>query len=530
MEPEWLDALLKVSGPNQADTHRLIQTHISWVLLTNEIVYKIKKPVNFGFLDYTTLEKRRFFCEEEVRLNRRLCPEIYLGVAPIVKTPDGAYAFDAQGETVEWAVKMRRMPEDGIMTHLLKRYELNSGHIDAILNKLVSFYSLNADGDARHAQLAAEMGSLEVIRHNTEENFAQISPFVAQIIPSQLYEAICSYTRGFLQTQADLFERRRQEGSIKDGHGDLYSANICFDASKNQVYIFDCIEFNDRFRYGDVASDAAFLAMDLDLHGYPDLAYYFVSQLSHALNDPDMLKLMDFYKCYRAVVRGKIGCFTWADSGIDAAAREAALDNALRYFKLAGRYVQPKRPKLYVVYGLSGTGKTTVANMLAEMAHLPVYHSDQVRKELVAGIPATERRLEAFGQGIYSRELSQKTYHAMARLAARHLVLNEDVILDATYINALERKRLLEIVEYCNAEPIFLQTTCPEPEVKRRLANRLNQPQEVSDGRWEIYLKQKERFMHKEGLEELPVEVIPTEDKAVMQEHLKAVLSKYKNK
>lgn len=529
MEPEWLSALLTRKGPNQADDLRLIQTHISWVILTDEIVYKIKKPVDFGFLDYTTLDKRRFFCEEEVRLNRRLCPEIYLGVVPIVKTPDGGYGFDASGETVEWAVKMRRMPEDGIMTYLLKRNEINAGHIDAILNKLVPFYSLEQGSTEKEARLIAETGSIEVIRRNTEENFEQILPFVHQVLPSALYDTICAYTRNFLQTHADLFERRRMEGRIKDGHGDLYSANICFDSLKNQVYIFDCIEFNDRFRYGDVASDAAFLAMDLDMNGYADLAHYFVSQLSHALKDLDMLRVMDFYKCYRAVVRGKIGCFTWASSGVDASAREEAQNNAMRYFRLAGQYACPKTSTLYVVYGLSGTGKTTVANMLSSMANIPVYHSDVVRKELIAGIPASERHIEAFGEGIYSKDISRKTYLAMARLAARHLAVGEDVILDATYTDPLDRKALLDIVTHCHARPVFIQTTCSESEVKRRLAHRINQPQEVSDGRWEIYLKQKERFMHKEGLNGLNIEVISTEGKDVIQEHLKAVLHKYKN-
>lgn len=530
MEPEWLSSLLTLTDTNQGGNFRLIQTHISWVILLNEIVYKIKKPVDFGFLDYTTLEKRRFFCEEEVRLNRRLCPEIYLGVVPIVKTLDGGYSFDAQGEIMEWAVKMRRMPEDGIMTHLLKKYEINTWHIDAILDKLVPFYAMKQGRTEKEAGLIAEAGSIEVIRHNTEENFEQIAPFVNQIIPSALYDTICAYTRNFLQTHAGLLEGRRNEGRIKDGHGDLYSANICFDNLKKQVYIFDCIEFNDRFRYGDVASDVAFLAMDLDMHGYADIAHYFVSQLSSALNDSEMLQLMDFYKCYRAVVRGKIGCFTWASPGMDAPARQDAQNNAMRYFKLAGQYAQPQQSKLYVFYGLSGTGKTTVANMLASMAGIPVYHSDLVRKELIAGIPASERRIEAFGEGIYSKDVSRKTYLAMARLAARHLAAGEDVILDATYIDPIERKSLLDIVRYCHAAPVFIQTTCSEPEVKRRLANRINQPQEASDGRWEIYLKQKERFMHKEGLEGLPVEVIPTDDKDMIQEHLQALLIKHKIK
>lgn len=524
MEPEWLNVLLASLG--SAQDCRLIQTHISWVILTHDFVYKIKKPVDFGFLDYTTLDKRKFFCEEEVRLNRRLCPEIYLGVVPIVRTAEGGYAFESEGETVEWAVKMRRMPEDGIMTKLLQKNEINLEHIDAILNKLIPFYAIPAGRDEKEAKLIVESGDIQVIRHNTEENFEQITPFIDQIIPAPLYETICDYTRNFLKNHGELFAKRQIDGHIKDGHGDLYSANICFNTHSKEVYIFDCIEFNDRFRYGDVASDAAFLAMDLDMHGYADLGDYFVSRLSEALNDPDMLQLMDFYKCYRAVVRGKIGCFTWASQGIDEKIKEEARINALHYFKLAGQYVAPKRAKIYVVYGLSGTGKTTVANMLSQMAGIPVYHSDVVRKELIAGIPAVERHLEAFGEGIYGADISQKTYMALARLAAKHLARGDDVILDATYINPSERKRLLEIVAHYDATPVFIHTTCSEAEIAQRLAKRIKEPQEVSDGRWEIYLKQKERFMHKEGLEGVVVEELSTESLDGIKRYLESLMGK----
>ncbi len=493
-QPEWMETMLApttfekfISSP--AQEVKLIQTHISYVFLAGDRVFKIKKPVDFGFLDFSTLEKRKEFCHAELRLNQRLCPDIYLEVVPLT-SEQGGFELNGTGEVVEWVLVMRRMPEEGLMNRLLDQDLVDQEDIQEIVNRLVPFYA-----SADSSQEVREMGSVQTITHNTEENFQQTEPFVGQIIPEETFNAICNYTRGFISENRKLIESRIENGWIREGHGDLYSANICFDRQAHDVYIFDCIEFNQRFRCGDVASDVAFLAMDLDHFGLPQLSDHFIKSFSEQSNDPELLLLNDFYKCYRAYVRGKIGCFTYQDQGVDEKVREENRRQAENYFKLALKYAG-KAPEahLYVFFGLSGSGKSTLAQAFAERHHLPVFNSDRIRKEIVAGVPATESHIEPFGAGIYSREMSQKTYRAMARLAGSHIVRGESAVLDATYTSQEERQRVIELAEAAGAKVHFILCTCSEDTIKQRLSTRMEKERSVSDGRWEIYLKQKEQF------------------------------------
>ena len=489
MEAMLSPSIYRAFSGGTADKVKLIQTHISWVFIAGDRVFKIKKPVDFGFLDFSTLERRKEFCEAELRLNRRLCPDIYLETVPLVREGDG-WILNGSGPASEWVLVMKRMPEDGLMNLLLERDEVNRSDIGQIVAKLVPFYQ-QADSSVK----VREMGSIATITHNTEENFEQTRGFRGEIIPADAFEAICGYTRKFLADKRDLFEKRISEGWIREGHGDLYSANICFDKEADDVYIFDCIEFNERFRCGDVASDVAFLAMDLDHFGLPQLSDYFIRVFASQSNDPELVELNNFYKCYRAYVRGKIGCFTWADTGVEPQARDASRRQAEDYFKLALRYAGAgATPSLYVFFGLSGTGKSTVAQAWAEQRGIPVFNSDIVRKEIVAGIPAGESRIEPFGRGIYSSEMTRRTYRALSRLAGSRLVRGESAAVDATFTTREEREGILEMAEACGARTYFILCGCGEDEVKRRLDMRQARGDAVSDGRWEIYLKQKEKF------------------------------------
>jgi len=328
--PDFVSCLLRPAAyPHPVDEIRLIQTHISYVLLAGEYVYKIKKPVNFGFLDFTSLVKRRFFCDREVELNRRLCPDLYLGVVTITKSSTG-FMLDGSGEVVEYAVKMARMDEAQMMGRIVGAGQLTAETLDRIVAILVPFYEHAAGG----AELAA-FGTSDAVAVNVLENFQQTAGFVGcPSLSAPQFQRINHYAMAFLE-RGEVFTARLQAGRIRDCHGDLYSANICL---SEPILIFDCIEFNERFRYCDVASDVAFLAMDLDYHGLEELSRHFINRFVEHSGDPGLLVMLDFYKCYRAYVRGKIGLFTAHASEVDATTQAAYLAQAGRYFQLAERY------------------------------------------------------------------------------------------------------------------------------------------------------------------------------------------------
>lgn len=309
-----------------------LQTHISYLFLTGDYVYKIKKPVDFGFLDFTTIGKRKFCCDEEVRLNRRLSPDIYLGVMPVKARGEGFYLGGASGQTVEYAVQMVRMPEERMMNKVIAAGQFRPAVLAQIVEVLVPFF--------REAATSVEIsraGRPVVIGKNFRENLRQIEGFAGgAVLGREQFTAIVAYAEKFL-TREDLFLQRMEGGRIRDGHGDLHSANICL---ADQVYIFDCIEFNPSLRYCDVASDVAFLAMDLDFHGLAQIANGFIDLFIARSGDSDLVNVLNFYKCYRACVRGKIGLLTGHAPEIDGATRATALEGASRYFKLAEQYGQ----------------------------------------------------------------------------------------------------------------------------------------------------------------------------------------------
>jgi uncharacterized protein len=329
--PLFLQALLQPGCyDHPAPELKLVQTHISSVILAGDFVYKFKKPVNFGFLDFSDLEKRRACCAQEVLLNRRLCPDIYLGMVEVTLEPDGHYALNGKGAVVEYGVKMVRMPEERMMVHLIRSGELGTEHVDALVTVLADFYR-RADGGVE----IARFGTAEAVGVNVLENFEQTLGFVGQgALSQEQLDRISVYAQAFLKKEA-VFQQRIDGGYIRDCHGDLYSANICL---ADKVYIYDCIEFNQRFRYCDVASDVAFLAMDLDFYGLDRLAARFIDTFVQTTMDPGLLEMLNFYKCYRAYVRGKIGLFTAADPAVDPAVRAISIENAARYFRLAQRY------------------------------------------------------------------------------------------------------------------------------------------------------------------------------------------------
>jgi uncharacterized protein len=313
---------------------KLIQTHISYVFVTDNYVYKFKKPVDFGFLDFSTLPKRHHFCQQELILNRRLCPTIYLDLVALTDT-EGTFQLANVSEAVpehviEYGIRMKRMPEERMMANIIKSSRLVPEMIDSICDVLVPFYA-RAEGGAN----IQEFGRPEAVSINIFENFSQTESFIGTpALSKEQFDRIRNFSANFLK-QDELFAVRISAGRIRDCHGDLYSANICL---ADQVYIFDCIEFNERFRYCDVASDIAFLAMDLDYHGLTDLSRRFVKKFIEISADTGLMTMLNFYKCYRAYVRGKINLFTASAPEVDEKTKQLCQNMAGKYFQLADRY------------------------------------------------------------------------------------------------------------------------------------------------------------------------------------------------
>jgi len=316
--------------PHKPRKIELVQTQMSFIFLTGKYVYKIKKPVNLGYLDYTTLEKRHFFCHQELELNRRLCPGAYLAVVPIVEKK-GELRIEGRGKAIEYAVKMKQLPQDRMMDVLLPRGQVTLEMVARVAEKLMSFHQ-----KAETNQEIAAFGKLDIIRHNCDENFAQTEKYIGTSITAEEYQHIKNYTNNFIDSNTSLFDKRVKAGEIRDCHGDLHAAHVCF---TDDICIYDCIEFNDRFRYSDVASEIAFLAMDLDRYQQAGLSRHLVNTYVGLSRDEELLKLLNFYKCYRAYVRGKVESFKLDDPYIPEEEKTKVLTAARSYFKLAESYV-----------------------------------------------------------------------------------------------------------------------------------------------------------------------------------------------
>ena len=330
--PELIQALLESRAyPEATQRIEMVQTRMSFVFLTDDYVYKVKKPVDLGYLDYTTLDKRQFYCQREVELNRRLCPDVYLGVVPITREK-GEILLDGQGEVIEYSVKMRRLPQEAMMDVLLASNQVSPEMITRVAQKLLEFHQ-----KVKTSVYISAFGNINTVAQNNEENFAQTRKYIDNTISLEQYQTIKDYTNIFIGRNAPLFQKRVVRGRVRDCHGDLHAAHICF---TDDICIYDCIEFNDRFRCCDVASEVAFLAMDLDHYGRADLSQCFVNAYVDESQDVELLALLNFYKCYRAYVRGKVESFKLDDLYIAEEEKTRVLTVARSYFELAESYAE----------------------------------------------------------------------------------------------------------------------------------------------------------------------------------------------
>jgi len=472
---DFIQALLEPEAyPHPVKEIQLVQTHISWVFLTGDFVYKIKKPVNFGFLDFTTLKKRYHFCQEELRLNRRLSPEIYLEVVPIVQR-DRCIYVGGEGKVIDYAVKMKQLPQESCLISLLERGELTAFIMERLARLMARFYK-----EAKINEEIATYGLPEKIEVNIKENFDQTASYVGKTINKDVYEALRDYSFRFLTEKKEVFLERIWAKQIKDGHGDFHCANVYW--YDNKVYVLDCIEFNTRFRYADVAADVAFLLMDLDFRQASYLGNCFLNAYLTYTNDFGLLKVLDFYKIYRAYVRGKIASFEMDMPEIPKPQRKQAQEKAKRYFDLAYQYLTfPKRPFILAMTGLLGSGKSTLASHLAPALEAILIRSDALRKHL-AGLDPDEHVYVPFGQGIYAPEMTKKVYTELFRVAEEVLAQGVPVILDASFSKEKWRVGVRELAQKMNCPYFFIQCECPEEVLRQRLTVRQEEGGDVSDG------------------------------------------------
>jgi aminoglycoside phosphotransferase family enzyme/predicted kinase len=465
--------------PHEPASVTLRETHISLVALVPPRVYKVKKAVELGFLDFSTLAQRRHYCEEEVRLNSRLCADTYEGVVPIVETEAGLRVDPSDavdGTTVEYAVRMRHLSHDQFLHNRVARDEVSRTDVDRVAGALSTFYKTRSSSPE-----VAAAGWIENLRVSTDENFEQTAGQVGDLLSSPAYDALRYYVDRFYEQNAALLHRRRAGGLVVDGHGDLRLEHVHL--TDEALCIYDCIEFNDRLRHLDVANDLAFLAMDFDLHGRPDLGRRLVGRVAEALGDPELDTLIAFYKSYRAYVRGKVEGMQARDEGRAPTDRARSRRRAVRHYRWALRYaLAGERPLVVVVFGRSGTGKSTQAAALADATGWAHLSSDRIRKRR-AGVPQHRRSTPAERERLYTDRLTDLTYRTLQQRAVERGRAHRGTVLDATYSAPARRDALRTALRAADVPYAFVELTAPDDVLRGRLSDRNATSAHASDAR-----------------------------------------------
>lgn len=503
--------------PHHPDQVEMLQTHISAVFLAGDEVYKLKKPVHFSFLDYSTLPLRQHYCHEEVRLNHRLAPTVYLGVVPLLRVGNDYHIREVvnmrDATIVEYLVRMRRLPPERTLAALLAAGQVTKVGIHALAKRLVHFHNTAATKDA------AIYGAPETVWQALADNFHDTAPFVGQTISEKQYVHIQEFSHSFFREHQTLFQQRITQDRVREGHGDLRCDHVYF--LDQGISIIDCIEFSPRLRTCDVASELAFLAMDLELQGAPNLGAELLHTYAAQADDPDLFRLLPFYQCYRAYVRGKVESLKSQELEVSAEERERARQQAQRTFRLAARYARgTPHPTLITVCGRVGTGKSTVAQRLSEHTGFVLLNSDVIRKRLAGVLPTAHVGVE-YRSGIYSDEFSQQTYATLFTQAEEELRAGRGVIVDATCKRREDRHALLEIAQRQQVSVLFLECRASLAEVERRLRERERRGDSVSDATWDLALREQETFPVFDDIPERCHIVIGTEQN--LDETLEAV-------
>ena len=456
--------------PHPVDGFQVIETHISWVILTGPYAYKIKKPVDFGFLNFTELSAREHFCQEELRLNQRLTQDLYLEVLPIGGSVE-APQLGGSGPAIEYALKMRQFPQSQLLSDVQARGELSEAHIDALAKQIADFHLQTPAVPSDH-----ELCSPAAIVAPMRQNFEQIRPLLSDKADLQQLDALEAWTEASFTRLEPLLAERAGNGSIRECHGDIHLGNATL--IDGQVVLFDCIEFNEPFRLIDIASDAAFLAMDLEDRGLKAHARRFVNAWLEHSGDYAALELLNFYKAYRALVRAKVSLFRLGQEQ-DATQRQEILAQYRRYANLAESYSAIPSSFLAITHGVSAVGKSHVALRLVEALGAIRLRSDIERKRLLGEQSADQQaQLHA---GIYSPQASASVYQHLHQLAGAALHAGFPVVVDATYLKRQQRDSAAQVAEACGVPFLILDCQAPDSVISQWLAQRQAAGQDPSD-------------------------------------------------
>ena len=462
---------------HETGTIRLVETHCAWVLLTGQYVYKVKKPVNFGFLDYSTLEKRHFYCTEEVRLNRRFAPAIYLGVVTITGTPAHPQ-LDGDGELLDYAVRMRQFPDNSLLSQLAARHALDTTHIDQLIQTLGNFHR-----DADRATPADKLGDPAHTHHWVRENYRHIEPLLTSADQPDTVEPLRAWSEDEYARLQDRLQARKDAGAIRECHGDLHLGNITL--LDGRVTPFDCIEFNPELRWIDVFSEVAFLLMDLDDHGQTQFAHRFLNGYLQDSGDYAGLEMLRYYRVYRAMVRAKVAVLTRQQTATGSAEHARASGEYRQYVKLAQGYTLRDRTVMVITRGLSGSGKSTLARELCEHTGMIQLRSDVERKRR-AGLSATQSSRSGITGGLYSADRTADTYQHLGTLAKMVLSAGYSVIVDATFLQRMHRDHFRALAAATGTPFLVLECCAENSEMERRILSRNAGRNDASEATLEV--------------------------------------------
>ena len=455
----------------------VIETHISWVLLTGKYVYKIKKPVNYGFLDFSTLEKRHFYCEEELRLNRQLAPDLYLGVVTIhgsEKHPE----LNGQGPAIEYAVKMQQFPQSAQLDRLLTKHGLDNLVMDKLAGKVAHFH-LSIDS----VEKTSDFGDLNHVRQPILENFEHIRACIDDPATASQLEKLEHWSKQQLEELAELIQQRKAQGFVRECHGDMHLRNIAM--WHNDIIIFDCIEFNKNFYLIDVMSEIAFLVMDLEDRHQDALAQRFLNSYLEITGDYEGLSLLRFYKVYRALVRAKVNALRIVQEQPGTQEYEQTFKDFMQYLKLTERYIHPSAPCLLINHGLSGSGKSAITRTLLEKYPAIQVRSDVERKRLFK-TAENSKGTTAIEQDIYTAEATQKTYTRLLDIAQCLLSARYSVVIDAANLKLQQRQQFIEMARLIRIPYFILAYKASEKTLRERVKQRTQKGDDISDATLEI--------------------------------------------